>query len=94
MADVVKLEYRGNERGYIAIITFDNPKKLNALNLDHYFQLAKYMREIALRDDVYVTVLVRCQSWPLSLPVILIRVADRQREILLSVSLDPLLSSA
>jgi hypothetical protein len=29
MADVVTLEYKGNERGYIAIITLNNEKKLN-----------------------------------------------------------------
>ena len=57
MADVVKLEYRANERGYIAIITLDNEKKLNAMTQDQYYQLAKVMREVAAKDDVHVTVL-------------------------------------
>jgi enoyl-CoA hydratase/carnithine racemase len=29
MVDVVTLEYKQNERGYIAIITLNNEKKLN-----------------------------------------------------------------
>ncbi|OTB07218.1 hypothetical protein M426DRAFT_318251 [Hypoxylon sp. CI-4A] len=53
MADVIKVEYRGR----IAIITIDNEKKLNALNLDGYYAIAKALREIAQRDDVYITVL-------------------------------------
>lgn len=57
MADVVSLEYRANERGHIAIITINNEKKLNAMNQEHYYTLSKYMREIAERDDVYITVL-------------------------------------
>ena len=57
MADpVVSLEYRSSERGNIAIITFDNPKKLNAMNQDNYYTLSKYLREIAERPDVYITV--------------------------------------
>lgn len=57
MADVVTLEYRANERGHIAIITLNNEKKLNAMDQDQFAVLGKCLREIALRDDVYVTVL-------------------------------------
>ena len=57
MSNVVNLEYRANERGYIAIITLNNEKKLNALNQDDYFTLSKHLREVAERTDVYVTVL-------------------------------------
>ena len=57
MADVVSLEYRANERGYIAIITISNEKKLNAMTQDDYYALSKYLREIAAREDVYITVL-------------------------------------
>ena len=57
MTDVVSLEYRVNERGHIAIITINNEKKLNAMNQEHYYVLSKYMREIAERNDVYVTML-------------------------------------
>ena len=57
MADRVSLEYRANERGYIAIITLNNEKKLNALNQDDYYRLSQLLREVAERNDVYVTVL-------------------------------------
>ena len=57
MEDVVTLEYRKNERGHIAIITLNNEKKLNSMNQDQFAVLAKRMREVASRDDVYVTVL-------------------------------------
>lgn len=53
MADTVKVEYKGK----IAVITIDNEKKLNALNQDGYYQLAKYMREVATHDEVFITVL-------------------------------------
>ncbi|RDL35278.1 ClpP [Venustampulla echinocandica] len=53
MAEVVSVEYKGK----VAVITIDNDKQLNALNQDGYYQLATYMREIALHDEVYVTVL-------------------------------------
>jgi peroxisomal 3,2-trans-enoyl-CoA isomerase len=53
MSGTVKCEYRGK----IAVITIDNEKKLNALNQDEYYQLAKYMREIAAHDEVFITVL-------------------------------------
>ena len=57
MADVISLEYRANERGHIAIITINNEKKLNAMTQDDYYALSKYLREIAAREDVYITVL-------------------------------------
>jgi len=53
MADSVKLEYKGR----IAVITIDNDKKLNALNIDGYYQLAAYMNEIAKHEEVFITVL-------------------------------------
>jgi Delta3-Delta2-enoyl-CoA isomerase len=57
MADVVTLEYRASERGHIAIITLNNEKKLNAMTQDNYYTLSKYLREIADKPDVYITVL-------------------------------------
>ncbi|KAH8682942.1 ClpP/crotonase-like domain-containing protein [Tricladium varicosporioides] len=53
MAEVVTVEYRGK----IAVITINNDKKLNAMTQDGYYQLATYMREIATRDEVFITVL-------------------------------------
>ncbi|CAG8971349.1 hypothetical protein HYALB_00005968 [Hymenoscyphus albidus] len=53
MAETVTLEYRGK----IAVITIENETKLNALNQDGYYQLAKYMREVATHDEVFITVL-------------------------------------
>lgn len=43
--------------GRIATITIDNPKKLNALTQDGYYAIAKYLREIATHDEVFITVL-------------------------------------
>ncbi|KAI0013606.1 ClpP/crotonase [Xylariaceae sp. FL0662B] len=53
MADVIKVAYDGR----IATITIDNDKKLNALDQEGYYVLSKALREIALRDDIYITVL-------------------------------------
>lgn len=53
MASSVKVSYSGR----IATITLDNEKKLNALDMDGYYALSQAMREIALRDDVYITIL-------------------------------------
>jgi peroxisomal 3,2-trans-enoyl-CoA isomerase len=53
MSKIVSCDYKGK----IAVITIDNEKKLNALNQDEYYQLAKYMREVATHDEVFVTVL-------------------------------------
>lgn len=44
-------------RGKIAIITISVPKKLNALNQDLYYRISCLMREVAARDDIYITVL-------------------------------------
>lgn len=49
----VTLEYKGR----IAIITIDNEKKLNALTQDGYYLIAKFMREVATHDEVFITVL-------------------------------------
>ncbi|KAK4997588.1 dodecenoyl-CoA isomerase [Elasticomyces elasticus] len=51
--EVVTLETRGK----IAIITLCNEKKLNAMTQDLYYRLAVLMREVAARDDIYITVL-------------------------------------
>jgi len=53
MAGPVTLEYKGK----IAVITIDNVEKLNALDQDGYYQLASFMREVAEKEDVFVTVL-------------------------------------
>ena len=53
MTDAVQLAYHGR----IALITFNLPKKLNALTQDLYYTLACHMREIAARDDIYITIL-------------------------------------
>jgi len=44
-------------RGKIAIITLNLPKKLNALTQDLYYRLSCLMREVAARDDIYITLL-------------------------------------
>ncbi|XXH04837.1 hypothetical protein Hte_011259 [Hypoxylon texense] len=53
MADVIKVTYAGR----IATITIDNDKKLNALGFAGYYALSKALREIALHEEVYITVL-------------------------------------
>ncbi|KAI0480282.1 ClpP/crotonase-like domain-containing protein [Xylariaceae sp. FL0804] len=53
MADVIKVTYSGR----IATITIDNEKKLNALTGEGYYALSQALREVALRDDIYITVL-------------------------------------
>lgn len=53
MSGPVTCEYRGR----IAIITIDNQKHLNALTQDEYYVLARYMREIAEKDEIFITVL-------------------------------------
>ncbi|KAI1189822.1 ClpP/crotonase-like domain-containing protein [Nemania serpens] len=53
MASSVKVSYSGR----IATITLDNEKKLNALDMEGYYALSQAMREIALRDDIYITIL-------------------------------------
>lgn len=55
MADsVISVEYKGR----IATITISNEKKLNALNQQQYYDIAKALREIATHDEVYITVLL------------------------------------
>ncbi len=44
-------------KGKVAIITINLEKKLNAMTQDHYYRLSTLMREVAARDDVYITVL-------------------------------------
>jgi len=53
MVEPVRVEYNGR----IAVITIDNEKKLNALNQDGYYLIAKFLREIATHDEVFITVL-------------------------------------
>ncbi|KAI0879505.1 ClpP/crotonase [Hypoxylon argillaceum] len=53
MAESIKVSYSGR----IATITIDNDKKLNALDMDGYYALSKAMRAVALRDDIYITIL-------------------------------------
>jgi peroxisomal 3,2-trans-enoyl-CoA isomerase len=54
MADKsVTVEYKGR----IAVITIDNQKKLNAMTQDQYYVIAKFLREVATHDEVFVTVL-------------------------------------
>ena len=53
MSDSVQLTYHGR----IALITLNQPKKLNALSQDLYYQLACHMREVATRDDIFITIL-------------------------------------
>ncbi|KAF2688449.1 ClpP/crotonase [Lentithecium fluviatile CBS 122367] len=54
MADnPILVEYKGKA----AIITINQPKKLNALNQDGYYALTTALHEVAARDDIYITVL-------------------------------------
>ena len=53
MSELVRVTYNGK----IAVITIDNPKKLNALDQDGYYQLAKLMREVATHEEVFITIL-------------------------------------
>lgn len=53
MSSPISLEIKGK----IAVITIDKQHKLNALTQDEYYEVAKYMREIAVNDDVTITVL-------------------------------------
>lgn len=49
----ILVEYKGK----VAIITLNVPKKLNALNGDLYYKLARAMHEVASHDEVVITVL-------------------------------------
>jgi len=52
-SESITLEYKPR----IAIITLNLPKKLNALNQDLYYELGNKLREVAARDDIYITIL-------------------------------------
>lgn len=41
----------------IAVITINRPEKLNALNMDLYYELSNKLREIEKRDDISITVI-------------------------------------
>lgn len=43
--------------GKVAIITLNLPQKLNALTQDLYYRISCLMREVAARDDIYITIL-------------------------------------
>jgi Delta3-Delta2-enoyl-CoA isomerase len=45
-------------RDTLAIITLNNPTKLNALTKDLYYQLASFLYEVAARDEILVTLLI------------------------------------
>ncbi|KAE8372825.1 ClpP/crotonase-like domain-containing protein [Aspergillus bertholletiae] len=51
--DLVQVTYQDR----IAIITFNRPEKLNALNQDLYYLLGERLREIDKREDIFITVL-------------------------------------
>lgn len=41
----------------VAIITLNRPAKLNSLTGDLYYELGQKMRDVAARDDIFITVL-------------------------------------
>ncbi|CAK7220959.1 dodecenoyl-CoA isomerase [Sporothrix curviconia] len=51
--EVIRVSYEGR----VAVLTIDNAKKLGALSLFQYYDLACKLNEIAKRDDIYVTLL-------------------------------------
>jgi Delta3-Delta2-enoyl-CoA isomerase len=52
-SEVVSVEYRGR----IAIVTLNNPKKLNALTKEGFYRLARSLKEIEGHDEVVITLL-------------------------------------
>ena len=54
MADAVVTR---QDRGRVAILTLNNPKKLNAMTQDNYYTLSKHMRDIADDPKIYITVI-------------------------------------
>ncbi|KAI5302617.1 hypothetical protein KEM55_000989 [Ascosphaera atra] len=51
--DEVKVTYHGS----IALVQFHRPERLNALNLDNYYDLGKALRKIDERKEITVTVI-------------------------------------
>lgn len=51
--DAISVKYLNR----IAVITINRPEKLNALNLDLYYELSNKLREIEKRDDISITVI-------------------------------------
>lgn len=45
------------KKGRIAVITLNQPKKLNAMNQDAYYRLSCLMRDVAKMDDIRITIL-------------------------------------
>jgi len=45
------------KKGRVAIITLNQPKKLNAMNTDAYYRLSCLMQDVAKMDDIVITVL-------------------------------------
>jgi Enoyl-CoA hydratase/isomerase len=43
--------------GKIAVVTLNQPKKLNALDQDLYYRLAQILREIEARPEIFITLL-------------------------------------
>ncbi|KAK0622998.1 ClpP/crotonase-like domain-containing protein [Immersiella caudata] len=51
---IIELEYRGR----LAVITINNPSKLNALGMQQYYELSQSLREIATRPEVFITLII------------------------------------
>ncbi|KAK0646096.1 ClpP/crotonase-like domain-containing protein [Cercophora newfieldiana] len=51
---IIEVEYRGR----LAVITINNPAKLNALGMPEYFQLSQSLREIATHPEVFITLII------------------------------------
>ncbi len=66
--DKVNLDYRGT----LAVITLNNPAKLNALTKDLYYQIASCLYEVAARNEILITLLIGrgrfFSAWVNSLP--------------------------
>ena len=52
--DWITVEYQGR----IAVITIDRPGKLNALPKDGFYKLSQCLREVDIREEVSLTVLI------------------------------------
>lgn len=52
--DPITLEYQPP----IAIITLTDATKLNALDADLYYRLGALLREVAAKEDIYITLLI------------------------------------